>query len=110
MADITKIRLTKGEESNEYNIADSTARNTANAAQTAATGAQAAANKAQTTATAAQTAATGAQKAADRAQTTATAAQTAASKAQADINSLVYAQASVEDSALVLTEKTGTGA
>lgn len=89
MADITKIRLTKGEESNEYNIADSTARNTANAAQTAATGAQTAANKAQTTATAAQT---------------------AANKAQEDINSLVYAQASVEESTLILTEKTGTGA
>lgn len=47
MADITKIRLTKGEESNEYNIADSTARNTANKAQTTATAAQTAANKAQ---------------------------------------------------------------
>lgn len=75
MADITKIRLTKGEESYEYSIADSTARNTANTAQT-----------------------------------TATAAQTAANKAQEDINSLVYAQASVEESTLVLTEKTGTEA
>ena len=82
MADITKIRLTKGEESNEYNIADSTARNTATAAQTAAS----------------------------KAQTTATAAQTAANNAQSDINSLVYVQASVEKSTLVVTEKTGTGA
>ena len=110
MADINKIRLTKGEETQEYNIADSTARSRATAAQSAATQAQSTATGAKSAADKAQSTATGAKSAADKAQSTATAAQTAANKAQADINSLVYAQASVTETTLVLTEKTGTGA
>lgn len=44
MADINKIRLTKGAESEEYNIADTTARSAASAAQSAASAAQNTAN------------------------------------------------------------------
>lgn len=79
MADITKIRLTKGSKSQEYNIRDDTARNAAARAQSAATQAKS--------------------EAAD--------ALSAANTAQDDIDALIYTIASVEDITLILTEKTG---
>ena len=86
MADINKIRLTKGEETQEYNIADTIARNTANAAQSAASTAQDTANAAKSAASTAQ--------------------NTANSNREL-IDSLTYVTASVKDVTLVLTEKEG---
>lgn len=79
MADINKIRLTKGAESVEYNIADIIARNRASEAQSAA----------------------------KTAQTTASAAQSTADNNKELIDGLTYVQATVEDVTLVLTEKEG---
>lgn len=86
MADINKIRLTKGAESEEYNIADTTARSAASAAKSAASAAQSAASAAQTAASAAQN---------------------TANSNKTLIDSLTYVQATVKDVTLVLTEKEG---